>query len=157
MLLEGGIRVPFLVVGPGVKAGVVSRVPVTGFDLLPTLYDLAGGSAPLPTEIDGGSFRPLLENAGVGEVKRSFPGLIFHRPKHRRFPASSIRMGDYKLLVQYATEQRPRKVALYNLAEDIGESRDLSADMPEKAAELERMLLDRLGEMGAETRADAPR
>ena len=47
-LWEGGIRVPFLVSGPGVKAGSMSREPVTGFDILPTLYDLAGGTAALP-------------------------------------------------------------------------------------------------------------
>jgi len=39
---EGGIRVPFIVVGPGVPAGVVSGVRATGMDLVPTMRDLAG-------------------------------------------------------------------------------------------------------------------
>ena len=84
-------------------------------------------------EIDGGSFRPVLENAGSGKVSRSFPALIFHRPKHRTNPASAIRMGDYKLLIEYATAKRSRRVMLFNLAEDIAEARDLSVDMPGKS------------------------
>ena len=81
-LYEGGIRVPFIVRGPGVKPGSVSHEPVAGFDLLPTFYDLAGGKTPLPLDIDGGSFRAPLENAGEGKVQRSLPGLVFHRPHH---------------------------------------------------------------------------
>ncbi len=52
---EGGIRVPFYVLGPGIKANSVSHIPVAGYDLLPTFYDLAGGTDPLPEEVDGGS------------------------------------------------------------------------------------------------------
>ena len=62
-LYEGGIRVPFLVAGPSVEPTSVSHVPVTGYDRLPTLYDLADGKEPLPPEMDGSSFREVLENA----------------------------------------------------------------------------------------------
>lgn len=41
-MYEGGIRVPFTVSGPGIKAGSISHVPVSGVDLLPTITDLAG-------------------------------------------------------------------------------------------------------------------
>lgn len=47
-LYEGGIRVPFIVTGPGVKSGSVSRVPVTGLDLFPTFADFAGYREKLP-------------------------------------------------------------------------------------------------------------
>lgn len=49
-LYEGGIRVPFVVAGPGVKANSVSKVPVTATDILPipTLADLAGYKDKLP-------------------------------------------------------------------------------------------------------------
>ncbi len=149
-LLEGGIRVPFLVAGPGVAPNSISRVPVTGYDLLPTLFDLAGGDGPLPLELDGGSFRKVLENGGVGEVARSFDGLVFHRPKHRRDPASAIRVGDDKLLLRYATQGRPRSRLLFNLATDPLERQDLSAERSGTADELERMLLEYLGAVGAE-------
>ncbi len=154
-LLEGGIRVPFVVAGPGVRADSVSHVPVTGYDLLPTLYDLAGGAAPLPEEVDGGSFREVLENGGAGTVARAFGGLVFHRPRQRRNPASAIRAGDYKLLLRYATAARSRSRSLYNLADDPLERHDLSADRETVADELERTLLAYLEAVGAE-KASAP-
>lgn len=153
-LLEGGIRVPFLVSGPGVKANSISRVPVTGYDLLPTLYDLAGGAEPLPAEVDGGSFRAVLEQGGVGGIDRAFEGLVFHRPKHRRDPASAIRVADYKLLLRYSTAARPRSRLLFDLADDPLEQRDLSEERAEKADELERMLLAYLQSVGAEETRD---
>jgi arylsulfatase A-like enzyme len=55
-IYEGGIRVPFIVRGPGVKAGSVCHEPVAGYDLLPTFYELAGGADPLPADIDGAVF-----------------------------------------------------------------------------------------------------
>ena len=149
-LLEGGIRVPFLVTGPGVKPNSISRVPVTGYDLLPTLYDLAGGTKPLPAEVDGGSFRSVLENGGVGTVRRVFEGLVFHRPKHRRDPASAIRVGDHKLLVRYPTATRPRTRMLYDLAADPLERNDLAGDLSARADDLEGMLLEYLESVGAE-------
>lgn len=149
-LLEGGIRVPFVVGGPGVKPNSISRVPVTGYDLLPTLYDLAGGTKPLPAEVDGGSFRTVLEQGGVGEVERAFDGLVFHRPKHRRDPASAVRVGDYKLLLRYPTTARSRTRMLYDLAADPFEKRDLGKEFAEKADQLERLLLGYLKSVGAE-------
>ncbi len=149
-LYEGGIRVPFLVAGPGVEPNSVSRVPITGYDLLPTLYDLAGGEAPLSTEIDGGSFRSVLENIGAGEVKRPFAGLVFHRPLRRSLPSSAIRVGDYKLLLKYAGPNRPRSRELFDLGRDVGERHDLSAEMPDKAEELEQLLVGYLKSVNAE-------
>lgn len=149
-LLEGGIRVPFLVAGPRVKPNSVSRVPVTGYDLLPTLYDLAGGTKPLPAEVDGGSFRTILERGGVGQIKRTFEGLVFHRPKHSRDPASAIRVGSYKLLLRYPTATRSRSRMLFDLAADPLETRDLSDEHSQEADELERMLLGYLKSVGAE-------
>ena len=148
-LYEGGIRVPFLVVGPDVEPNSVSRVPVTGYDLLPTLYDLAGGREPLPAEIDGGSFRNVLESRGAGQVERGFDGLVFHRPLHRSFPASAIRRGDFKLLLKYSSPRQPAEKHLFNLASDVREQTDLGAEMPEKAAELEQMLFEYLRSVGA--------
>ena len=143
-LYEGGVRVPFIVRGPGVKPGSVSRVPVALYDLLPTLHDLAGGKAPLPAELDGGSFRPLLENNGQGEVKRPLPGLIFHFP-----PISALRVGDWKIV----THSKGTK-ELYNLATDLGETTDLSAKNPEKLTELDAILTTYLKTVNAETARD---
>lgn len=149
-LYEGGIRVPFLAMGPGIQPDSVCPVPVTGYDLLPTLYDLAGGRDPLPDDIDGGSFRTLLENGGVGVVKRPLDAIVFHRPLHRRDPQSTIRMGDWKLVILWKIRKRPRQRLLFNLADDVGEQHDLSSQLPEKADQLERVLLDYLKQVKAE-------
>jgi|688.fasta_scaffold185907_1 arylsulfatase A-like enzyme len=146
-LYEGGIRVPFIVRGPGVKAGSVAHEPVVGYDLLPTLHDLAGGKAPLPADIDGGSFRALLENAGAGQVKRASPGIVHHRPNSPAKPVSTLRVGHFKLVVNCKTGARE----LFNLATDIGESKNLAMTMPEKTTEMATVLDTYLKSVNAET------
>lgn len=151
-LYEGGIRVPFIVRGPGIKPGSVSHEPVVGYDLLPTFYDLAGGKTSLPAELDGGTFRPLLENAGEGKVARALPGLVFHRPHLAALPHSAYRLGDFKLVVNWQSGARE----LYDLSKDIGETDDLAVGMPDKAGALFGALSDYLKAVGAETHADRP-
>ena len=149
-LYEGGIRVPFLAVGPGVEPNSVCHIPVAGYDLLPTLYDLAGGRDPLPDDIDGASFRSLLENGDAGGVNRPLDALVFHRPLHKRDPQSAIRVGDWKLMILWKVRNRERQRLLFNLADDIGEKEDLSKQMPQKADQLETMLINYLQEVDAE-------
>ena len=52
-LYEGGLRVPFVLARPGVKAGAQCDVPVSQWDLLPTLHDYAKSTQPLPKDLDG--------------------------------------------------------------------------------------------------------
>ena len=152
-LYEGGIRVPFIVRGPGVKAGAVCREPVAQYDLLPTFYDLAGGREPLPADVDGGSLQPLMENSGA--VKRSLPALVFHRPGLASLPHSAIRSGDYKLVVQWKGPWQVAKRELFDLSRDIGETNNLAEKMPEKADELAGILISYLKSVNAEA-APAP-
>ena len=63
-LMEGGVRVPMIVKGPGVQANSVSRVPVAAKDLFTTITDLAGVADPLPAGVEGTSLEPLLHNGG---------------------------------------------------------------------------------------------
>ena len=157
---EGGIRVPFLVVGPDVKANSVSRIPVTGLDLLPTFADLAGYKGNLPENIDGGSLVDLLRSGGVGEVRRRRDALIFHQGA-KRVPISAIRKGNYKLIKHWLAEDKKIKgvkyrgdklIELYDLSRDLSESKDLSLEMPERTKALHAELMDYLEEVGAETK-----
>jgi arylsulfatase A-like enzyme len=145
-MYEGGIRVPFIVAGPGVKPGSVSAVPVTGLDFLPTMAKLAGYQPELPATIDGGSITAVLRNAGVGDVKRSRPYLIFHQAVDRN-AQSALRWGDWKLVKTWKTE----KLELFDLSKDLSETNDLSAKMPEKTKELDRTLTAFLTEVKATT------
>lgn len=144
---EGGIRVPFIVLGPRVKAGSVSTVPVTGLDIFPSLADLARYPHPLPKNIDGGSLRPILHNGGTGSVKRARPFLVFHQAVDRT-PISAIRLGDYKLVKTW----RKDRLELFDLSRDLSEANDLSTRMKDKTRELDGLLTGFLQEVGAETR-----
>ncbi len=145
-MYEGGIRVPFIVLGPGVKPGVVSSVPVTGLDILPTLAELAGYQPALPSTVDGGSIVPLLRHSGTGEVRRQRPYLIFHQAVDR-VPQSAIRWGNLKLVKTWKTG----RIELFDLAQDLSEAHDLSAQMPEKTRELDQTLTAFLTEVKATT------
>jgi arylsulfatase A len=136
---EGGIRVPFIVRGPGVKPNSFCSVPVVGWDILPTIADIVCYKNALPNDIDGGSFRRLLENGGRGSVKRSNPGLVFHR-YNDGYPHTAIRVGDYKLVKFW----REDNLLLFNLKNDFRETKDLSEAQPKKARELHKQLMDYL-------------
>jgi len=146
-LTEGGIRVPFVVRGPGVPAGDYCGVPTAGWDILPTLYDLAGGKPPLPYELDGVSIADAFRKGNDGKVLRPGDSLVFHFPWYNGEPESAIRQGNYKLLKNLDT----RKVALYDMRKDISEQNDLSGAHPEVAATLEQKLTRYLDQVGAET------
>jgi len=146
-LYEGGIRVPFIALGPGIESGSVSDVPVSGVDLLPTFADLAGYPHKLPSNIDGGSLGSVFANGETGKVVRPNPFLVFHQAVDRS-AASAIRLGDYKLVKTWKSDN----LELFDLSKDISEAKDLSKQMPAKTRELHRMLTNYLGEVGAETR-----
>ena len=63
-LFEGGVRVPLIIKGPGITPNSNSSVPVTITDFFPTFYELAGGTNPLPSNVEGTSFASILHNSG---------------------------------------------------------------------------------------------
>lgn len=146
---EGGLRVPFIVAGPGVKAGACSHVRVSATDLFPTFAELAGVHESLPAGIEGGSFSGVLKNGGIGAVKRSRDEFVVHFPhydKDAQGPASAIYVSDLKLIHVYETGA----LKLFNLANDPGERRDLAALQPEKVKELEACLMTYLKTVNAQ-------
>lgn len=110
---EGGIRVPTIAWWPGrIKPGVVDDLTAS-FDLFPTFLELAGLSEQADLKLDGVSLtRLLLEGESVPDRT------LFWRMRDRR----AVRQGPWKLVA--VGEDTPE---LYNLADDIGESTDLSA------------------------------
>ncbi len=145
-MYEGGIRVPFIVAGPNVEKNSYSHIPVVGTDILPTLADLADYKAPLPSALDGGSFKSIIHNHGEGEVSRNHPFLIFHHSVNRN-PQSAIREGNYKLVKTWDEN----KLELFDLSKDLGEENNLVEQMPEKATSLEEKLDGFLLTVNAET------
>ena len=149
-LLEGGIRVPFFVMGPGAQPGSVCREPVVGYDFLPTFYALAGGDPSLLTdEIDGADFVPLLHDRSMANFKRPQKALFFHRPVRRNF--SAIRQGDYKLMLYWRDDGAMDRHELYQVYPNpIEEGKEITSDNPELAEELLNRLLAHLYLVGAE-------
>lgn len=147
-LYEGGIRVPFMALGPGVEAGSVNRVPVAGYDFLPTFFDLAGGTGSLGDEIDGASFKALLHKPNTKSLTRPNDALIFHRPRRLE---SAIRQGRHKLFVKWTPQGRIAATELYDVDPNpTEEGRNLAAENPGKVGALREQLLGYLGSVDAE-------
>lgn len=155
-VLEGGLRVPFLVRGPGVAAGACSHVPVTACDLLPTMLELAGVKQPVPAGVEGGSLAAVLHDpAGRGVVKRPREELVFHFPHYdlgNGGPATALILGDYKLVRSYETGAR----RLFDLSSDPAEAHDLAAKQPERAAAMAERLDAYLRDVKAQMAAPNP-
>jgi arylsulfatase A len=133
---EGGIRVPFIVSGPGIRGGAYCDVPVVQWDLLATLHDLSGNETPLPDDIDGGSLKNVFFKGNKGKVKRRAPGIIHHFPSHYQVPISAIRIGDYKFMRNMNTDEKK----LFNVVVDYREKNDLAQKMPKKVASMDKIL-----------------
>ena len=113
-------------------------------DLFATLKTLVPSDAERSNVIDGISLLPLLRNP---DSKTGRQALYFHYPHYypTTTPVSAIRAGDWKLL-EYFEDGRTE---LYNMADDLSETKDLSQVKPEKTAELLRQLHDWHKEVGA--------
>ncbi len=131
---EGGLRIPLLVRWPGrVPAGRVSDEPVLNTDWIPTLLELAG--LPAAAGLDGVSFAAGLTGRGA-YPQRQFCWHFPHYNNQGGRPSGAMRDGPW-LLVEFFDEA---KAELFNLADDIGETRDLAAQQPERVAKLRAAL-----------------
>ncbi|MCX7399102.1 MAG: sulfatase [Planctomycetales bacterium] len=153
---EGGIRVPFIVRGPGVNANSWCDVPVVGYDLYPTFCEWANVPVgQLPKTIEGGSIASLLANNGQGEVKRAREELVFHFPHYQSDddgPHSAIRLGDLKLIHFYESDRD----VLFDLSKDISEQNDLAAERPRDAEMLKKFLMTYLQDVNAQFATSNP-
>lgn len=126
-LHEGGIRVPFFLKYPAmVEAGQVYEKPVISLDLFPTSLALAGLDA--EKEYDGVDLIPYLRGEKTGAPHET----LFWRVGNR----AALRQGDWKIV----REQRAGQAGpwqLYDLANDIGETKDLAKEETER---LERLV-----------------
>jgi arylsulfatase A-like enzyme len=123
--LEGGIRVPWMVQWKGhLPAGVTYDRPVIQLDIHTTAMALAGVTPTAGMKLDGVDLMPYLTGKNTGTP---------HEALYWRFGAqTAIRKGDWKLV----RHNDGKDLELYNLAADIGESKDLAKAEPGKFAEL---------------------
>ncbi len=124
-LYEGGIRVPMIASFPGrIPAGKISDEPVSGIDLYPTICKFIGVKPADPTKVDGEDLSELLFN-GKSFGERN---LFWNYPCHwgPGKPRNALRRGDWKIHHFYTDDT----FELYNLKNDIGETRDLAQSDP---------------------------
>jgi arylsulfatase A-like enzyme len=138
---EGGIRIPFLVRGPGVPVGRICETPINLIDLYPTFMEMAGLETDPVLELDGANILPLFhgETDAVimpdGSVRET---LFWYFPWDSHMSAA-IRQGDWKLVKGYGAwmgsnaAEDARLFRLYQDGQpnDIGETKDLSDQYPE--------------------------
>ncbi|MCX7044142.1 MAG: sulfatase-like hydrolase/transferase [Candidatus Sumerlaeota bacterium] len=129
--LEGGIREPFILRWPAkLKPGSLYRQPVSTMDLYPTFCAAAGAPIPAGVALDGVNLLPFLTDE---KPVAPHPILFWKNGEN-----GAVREGDWKLLVN----QWQPKLQLFNLADDIGEKRDLASDKPELTGRLSKAWLD---------------
>jgi arylsulfatase A-like enzyme len=123
-LLEGGIRVPYLVRWPGrIKPGGLTRQLAITMDWMPTFLAAAGASADARYPLDGIDLNPVFTGK---QIERD----LFWRMKFRDQKAA--RSGDWKYLAIEGNEY------LFNLARDERERANLAKREPGRLAELKQ-------------------
>ncbi len=129
---EGGTRTPLLMYWKGkIEGGKVIDEPAITMDLMLTILDFTH-SKPIE-KLDGKSLKPVLF-----ENKNYDRPLFWHYPHYHEGnnPYSAVRMGDWKLIEFF----EDNKMELYNLKEDLGETKNLVSSHSKKAEELQKLL-----------------
>lgn len=138
-IYEGGVRVPLIIKNLDQQnKGSVSHYPVISMDFLPTLADILQ----LPVtrnerkDFDGISLKSLLSGK-TKNLKRN--AIFWHYPHYHiegATPYSAVRHGDWKLINTFEED----KYELYNLKEDIGETKDVASQYPNITKKLTKEL-----------------
>ena len=160
---EGGTRVPLIITGPGIQAGVQSNVMINGLDFYPTILALTGTEKPSGKTLDGCDISELLlKDVTDAKLVKHENGterttMMWHFPNNAL--QSTIRDGSYKLIKNYDFVENPKmeEFELYQLyAEggildrvDIEEKKNLAAEKPELVRNLNQKLTEQLTEMKA--------
>ena len=164
-LMEGGTRVPLIITGPGISAGLQSDVMVNGLDFYPTILSWVGAQRPAGKQFDGLDLSRLLAqdptDASLVQNQEGSPRdtMVWHFPNSIALE-STIRIGDYKLVRNYSHVHVPGtpELELYQLYKtedgkqvrvDIEESRNLVDTQPRRARQMNERLTEILTEMKA--------
>ncbi len=127
---EGGVRVPFIIKYGDRYSATTSEQPVITMDITATIQDVAGVKESCP---DGKSILSLLKKE---DYQRP---LYWHYPHYHASgatPYSAIRVGDWKLIEEFEQDE----LQLYNLKEDVGETKNVAATEPKLRDDLYKML-----------------
>lgn len=135
-LWEGGHREPAIAWWPGqIPPGRTAGQTAISLDVMPTLLELAGVPAPKERPLDGHSLAPLL----LRDEALPERALFWEYGNQQ-----AMREGPWKLLIQGAGESRRNnareQIQLFNLDDDLGETNDLAAKLPDRANAMRKAL-----------------
>ncbi|MCM2369081.1 sulfatase [Aporhodopirellula aestuarii] len=143
---QGGIRVPMIVKGPGIKADSVFKGNVVNYDFLPTFVDWAGGDPTTLQNIDGVSLASYMAGQPPTDAFLN-RNLYFHYPHYRSsMPHSAVVSGTFKLLHFY---ERPEIPMLFDLSQDMGEVHNIAPTHPEEHRRLHDDMMKYFDQVGA--------
>jgi arylsulfatase A len=164
-LFEGGHRVPFLVRWPAAVKPGVARQLVSQVDFLATFAAVTGATLPANAGEDSVSFLPVLRDTATAAPRTSLVSQSING-------SFAYREGDWKLALcrgsggwsapkpGSAEEAKLPEFQLYDLAQDLGEQRNLFATEPERAtkmrAALETLIARGRSTPGPDQSNDAP-
>ena len=144
---EGHMRVSTLAWWPGkIPAGTVTDEIGASIDILPTIAKLTGGKVPTDKIIDGKDYSSVL--LGKEGAKSPHENLFYEK--------EGIRQGKWKLVTFSKREKKgaPPKAyeELYDLNEDISETKNLASQYPEIVNKLKKLLTAHVEEIDANQR-----
>ena len=134
-LYEGGIHMPLIVAGPGIKGGQVTQELVSSIDIVPTILEVAGTRP--ATTLDDQPVPPAPGHSLVNTFAKDTPikrdYLWWSHDGHK-----ALRVGDWKLV-----SAKGGAWELFDLADDRSETRDLAAEYSSKVKVMARMWKER--------------
>lgn len=134
---EGGMRVPGIISWPAkVPKNKISSEMASFMDLLPSFETIVGAHTPKNHFYDGKDISKHILNPSVHIEERAF----FYYAKNGKLEA--VRKGDWKLHIAKHNYEKKEKfpISLYNLKEDISESKNLAQQKPEIVEELKKLI-----------------
>lgn len=149
-LYEGGVREPCFVVWPGVtKPGSTSDAIIQSIDWMPTLLQMVDIQPPAEFHPDGISIVPALRGESLAR-EAIFTHFSHDTAASGQHPGTTVRRGDWKLHRLFAAnEDGTDFLELYNLKEDLGETKNLASEQSGLTQELNLLIDDFLKESDA--------
>jgi arylsulfatase A-like enzyme len=127
-IFEGGMRVPFLISWPGqLPQGKDYQHPVSSLDVFATAAAVAGAKVPANLSLDGINLLPYLKGDKTGTPHDR----LFWRTGGGQ--SWAVREGDWKL-----ASPAPGQTLLFNLKDDVGETKNLADSHPDLVAQLRK-------------------
>ena len=149
-IYEGGTREPCVVVWPGkVKPGSRSDALFSSIDWYPTILSMTGVTPQQAVKFDGVSQTPALLGTGAPR-DTAFCCFPHYTPATGAVPSVWVRRGDWKLIRFFCdSPDQTDRFELYNLQEDLGESKNLAAEHPDNVKEFDALISQHLKDINA--------